>query len=527
MADIFISYKREDRRFAERLSIALDQLGFEVWWDFDLMSGDRFRSVIREVISKCSAAIVLWSEKAVTSDFVMDEAAFAKANGKLCPARIDGVDLPFGFGQIQTDDLSDWDGELSHPGFQALVRALEGRIGRKAKLGEAQHGAAIQAAAAELDAFKAAQLANTESALRAFMNEHPRGVFAGFVRAQIEAMRVPAMASAPPAPDPPRLDSARLERTRVQPVSASHPEEKKPTPPPLLIGAVVAVALAGGFALWPREPRPEPTAATSKEKAAPLAEETPAPPHNSPETNPPKQQRSTQQEGAASQRTPAVAQPALQQSATPQVAAYDELRLPGPLREAVTAGRASESRGQSAAARARQATREADSAAQRARNGETGYVIQKYPGEVAGLRYEGGWVNNAISGSGISYGVRDWTGDRYAGQWQRSQFSGAGVYAFAVNTANTRGLLRYEGEFGLGKRNGDGALLWRNGDLYAGAFVDDAQSGSGVLRYQDGRRYEGEWANDQYDGYGVLWDSQGQIAQAGVWTAGRLTAATR
>ncbi|MES1204052.1 MAG: hypothetical protein ABUS57_21655 [Pseudomonadota bacterium] len=47
------------------------------------------------------------------------------------------------------------------------------------------------------------------------------------------------------------------------------------------------------------------------------------------------------------------------------------------------------------------------------------------------------------------------------------------------------------------------------------------------MRYQDGRRYEGEWANDQYDGYGVLWDSQGQIAQAGVWTAGRLTAATR
>ena len=74
MADIFISYKREERRLAERLSIALEQLGFDVWWDFELLSGDRYRNVIRAVIDQCSAAIVLWSKLSVDSDFVMDEA---------------------------------------------------------------------------------------------------------------------------------------------------------------------------------------------------------------------------------------------------------------------------------------------------------------------------------------------------------------------------------------------------------------------------------------------------------------------
>ncbi len=68
MADLFISYKREDRQFAERLSIALEQLGFDVWWDFDLMSGDRFRRVIEKVIDECSAAIVLWSNCRAKAD---------------------------------------------------------------------------------------------------------------------------------------------------------------------------------------------------------------------------------------------------------------------------------------------------------------------------------------------------------------------------------------------------------------------------------------------------------------------------
>ncbi len=40
MADVFISYKREDRELAERLAHALEQLGFDVWWDFDLLAGD-------------------------------------------------------------------------------------------------------------------------------------------------------------------------------------------------------------------------------------------------------------------------------------------------------------------------------------------------------------------------------------------------------------------------------------------------------------------------------------------------------
>ena len=243
MADVFISYKREDRELAERLAHALEQLGFDVWWDFDLLAGDKYRRVIREVIDKCSAAIVLWSGKSVESDFVMDEASHAKNRGKLCPARIDEVDLPFGFGQTHTDDLIGWDGELTHAGFQGLVRSLETRVGRKAKLGAVRRSAESQAANTELEAFQAAQLAGNVAALKAFLKEHPRGTFASFVRGQIETMEPQAVE--PSASRPPPRDERPAE---TSPPSGTN---TPPTPPwPKIAGVVIVVLGIGGLFVY-------------------------------------------------------------------------------------------------------------------------------------------------------------------------------------------------------------------------------------------------------------------------------------
>ena len=70
-----------------------------------------------------------------------------------------------GFGQLQVDDLSDWDGELSHAGFQSLVKAVERCVGRRARLGAEARPAERQTMTAELEAFKAAQIAGTAGAL--------------------------------------------------------------------------------------------------------------------------------------------------------------------------------------------------------------------------------------------------------------------------------------------------------------------------------------------------------------------------
>ena len=46
MADVFISYKREDRAIAVKLAVALERHTLSVWWDKTLQVGDDFRTEI-------------------------------------------------------------------------------------------------------------------------------------------------------------------------------------------------------------------------------------------------------------------------------------------------------------------------------------------------------------------------------------------------------------------------------------------------------------------------------------------------
>lgn len=71
MADIFISYSKDDQAYARLLAAFLEAEGYDVWWDTSLLSGDKFRKVIMEELAKARAAIVIWTENSVKSDWVM------------------------------------------------------------------------------------------------------------------------------------------------------------------------------------------------------------------------------------------------------------------------------------------------------------------------------------------------------------------------------------------------------------------------------------------------------------------------
>jgi adenylate cyclase len=85
MLSVFISYARENRAQAASLAEALVQKGFKVWWDRDLVAGERFRETIRVQLEQAQRVIVLWSKASVTSDFVIDEAGEADKSRKLVP----------------------------------------------------------------------------------------------------------------------------------------------------------------------------------------------------------------------------------------------------------------------------------------------------------------------------------------------------------------------------------------------------------------------------------------------------------
>ncbi|MGL6223969.1 MAG: toll/interleukin-1 receptor domain-containing protein, partial [Steroidobacteraceae bacterium] len=129
MADIFISYARPDRSRIAPLSAALEQAGWSVWWDRHIDGGAAFARAIETELEASRAVVVAWSQAAVQSDWVKDEAASARDHGKLVPVSLDGTSAPLGFRQYHVIDLSAWNGEPSAPAVADLLRSLDARLG--------------------------------------------------------------------------------------------------------------------------------------------------------------------------------------------------------------------------------------------------------------------------------------------------------------------------------------------------------------------------------------------------------------
>jgi formylglycine-generating enzyme required for sulfatase activity len=125
MADIFISYARKDRSKVEPLAKALEKSGWSVWWDRTIPPGKTFDQAIEEAISAAKCVVVLWSQNSIKSDWVKEEASIGKQRSILIPAKIDAVEPPLGFRYIQASDLTDWQSQLSHTGFNGLLKAIE------------------------------------------------------------------------------------------------------------------------------------------------------------------------------------------------------------------------------------------------------------------------------------------------------------------------------------------------------------------------------------------------------------------
>ena len=125
MADIFLSYKREDRDRAQRIERALTAQGWDVFWDHELLpSTVPFRVALAQELERARCVLVLWSHRSVESEWVLDEATQGKESRKLVCARIDDVKMPLGFRQLQAADLIGWNGDAPADAFQQLVLGI-------------------------------------------------------------------------------------------------------------------------------------------------------------------------------------------------------------------------------------------------------------------------------------------------------------------------------------------------------------------------------------------------------------------
>jgi hypothetical protein len=128
MSDVFISYAREETPRAQQIAHALEESGFSVWWDRQILAGVSWASQIEQELDKARCVIVLWSATSIASSWVIDEAAYARESNKLIPVVLENVVMPLGFRSIQGVVLKDWNGESTHPEFKRLVSAISERL---------------------------------------------------------------------------------------------------------------------------------------------------------------------------------------------------------------------------------------------------------------------------------------------------------------------------------------------------------------------------------------------------------------
>ena len=74
MADIFLSYQRDDQARAEQVAKALGNLGWSVFWDRTIPPGESWGPYLKRQLDGASCVVVLWSDKAVESEWVLEEA---------------------------------------------------------------------------------------------------------------------------------------------------------------------------------------------------------------------------------------------------------------------------------------------------------------------------------------------------------------------------------------------------------------------------------------------------------------------
>jgi uncharacterized membrane protein YhaH (DUF805 family) len=124
MADVFISYAREDRARAEQVARGLEAVGLQAFWDTDIPPGQTWADYIEGKLTACKAVVVLWSEHSTKSQWVREEARMGRDKSKLIPVLIDGSQMPFGFGEVQAANLAAWRGETNHPEWVRFANAV-------------------------------------------------------------------------------------------------------------------------------------------------------------------------------------------------------------------------------------------------------------------------------------------------------------------------------------------------------------------------------------------------------------------
>jgi TolB-like protein len=246
VADIFVSYKRDERESVEFLADELRELGFGVWFDASMTAGDAFNDEIEREARGAKVILVCWSPSARDSRWVKAEAMIGFEQDKLAAIYVAGPDgfvPPAPFNTTHAEDLRSWlkTPDIGDPRWRSLLR----RIGKLCNRSDIEDWCAL-GARPSLAALKGWLETHRDSPLRAsveaFVNARAGQENAGASWAET---RLAAVTQAWPW-----RAELRAWRDRIEQFVRSHPVRAT-----LAATALLALVVLGGYLSWPR---PEP-----------------------------------------------------------------------------------------------------------------------------------------------------------------------------------------------------------------------------------------------------------------------------
>ena len=108
MTDVFISYARADRDRVVPLVRLLEEQGWSVWWDRDLIPGSAYEQVIDDAVGSARCVVVAWSHSSISSEWVQAEAGDGLDRHILVPVLLDDVRVPISFRRKHAARLLQW-----------------------------------------------------------------------------------------------------------------------------------------------------------------------------------------------------------------------------------------------------------------------------------------------------------------------------------------------------------------------------------------------------------------------------------
>ncbi len=186
MADVFISFKSEEQDRARRVARALEGEGLSVWWAAHLASGQTYPAEIERQLRSAKVVVVLWSPAAVESLWVRAEATLALDRAQLMPAMMEACAVPLPFNVLHTVDLTEWQGEAGHAGWQGLLRAIVGRVGETKQNKAASETSTTRASDLEAIYWSTIKAGQQRSGYESYLVRYPNGRFAAEARLRLQ-----------------------------------------------------------------------------------------------------------------------------------------------------------------------------------------------------------------------------------------------------------------------------------------------------------------------------------------------------